>query len=217
MGFIGVLGEKPSQARFAQFRQQSGRGPASCRVHPHVEGAVDLEAEAARGVVDLHGGKTEIREQQVRPFGCLGGEEPRQRREIHASQDDRFGRKTEAAESGLGPGQLDRIGIHADQPPAWLDGGEQGAGMTAVSQRAIDGDISRPGREHAEDLGHHDRPVRSGRRLAAGDHLRHFVGIAVGLVLLVFLVEMPRILAAITRPTPRLLGVGRSAWRPEHS
>src|SRR5205807_8982041 len=56
--------------------------------------------------------------------------------------------------------------------------------------------------------GHHDRPVRSGGRLTRGDHLRHVVGVAVGLVLLVFLVEMARILAAITRPTLRLFGSG---------
>ena len=187
-------------------------GPATLKLKP-------------RGVVDLHGGKTEIREEQVRPFGCLGGEEPRQRREIHTSQDDRFGRKTEAAESGLGLGQFDRIGIQAEQPSARLDGGEEGAGMTAVSQRAIDGDIPRPRSEHAQDLGHHDRPVRSGGRLTPGDHLRHVVGVAVGLVLLVFLVEMARILAAITRPTLRLFGSGvghapvkirgRNGFRPE--
>ncbi len=58
-------------------------------------------------------------------------------------------RKAEAAEPGLRLWQLDGIGIQAKQPSAWLDCGEQGADITAVTYRAIDGDFPRPRHEHA--------------------------------------------------------------------
>ena len=80
--------------------------------------------------------------------------------------------------------------------------------MATVSQRAIDSHVPRPRREHSQDLGNHDRPVRAGGRLARGNHLGHVIRVAVGLVLLVFLMELARILAAIPRPTLRFFGSG---------
>ena len=75
--------------------------------------------------------------------------------------------------------------------------------MTAISQRAIDGDVPRTRRERLQDFPHHDRPMRAGRRLAAGEDFLHVVGIAFGLKLLVLLMELPRVSAAITGPARR--------------
>ena len=57
--------------------------------------------------------------------------------------------------------------------------------------------------------------MRTGRCLAGSEHFRDRVGIAAGLVLLIFFLETPRILSAITdaawrtlgRPESRLIGV----------
>ena len=78
--------------------------------------------------------------------------------------------------------------------------------MAAVTKRGVDRDPARSRREGFHDFPHHDRPVRAGRRLAAGQHLLDIRCIAIRLVFLVFLVKLPRVFARVTRTAARLFG-----------
>ena len=64
-GFVGIFVERGFEFFRAGFCQPVGGGEAAARVHPHVERAGGFVAEAARGIVELHRGATEIGENEV--------------------------------------------------------------------------------------------------------------------------------------------------------
>src|SRR5205823_9271715 len=60
--------EPPDQPRQLTLRQLVGQlrgGDRIVRVHAHVEWALTAEAEAAGGVIELHGGDAEVEEHRV--------------------------------------------------------------------------------------------------------------------------------------------------------
>ena len=83
--------------------------------------------------------------------------------------------------------------------PSWLKARENFLGVSAVAQRAVDGDFARLGRKDFQDLGHHDGPVRAGRRFAGRHDFGDRLPIALRIVLFVLLLEAARVLAAVTR------------------
>jgi hypothetical protein len=54
-------------------------------------------------------------------------------------------------------------------------------------------------REHGENLGHHNRAVTAGGRLAGGEHLGDGGGVALGIALFVFVLKAPGIVARVAR------------------
>ena len=109
--------------------------------------------------------------------------------------------KAERAEARLCFRQLNRIGIKAEQPTARLKQRQNFLGMPAVSESAINRDLPRLRIQSGQHFRHHDWAMRPGRRFAGRDYFGNRVGIAAGVVLLVFLLEAPRIFPAITNPT----------------
>jgi len=116
---------------------------------------------------------------------------------------------TGGAQAGDGFGLFDGIDIQADESAARDKTRQQFPRVSAEAERAIHHEFAGVEREHLKNLGHHDRPVGARRRLARGEHLGHVGGVMLRIELLVFLLEAPRILAAIARTAP----VGRRRWR----
>src|SRR5262245_2606098 len=72
--------------------------------------------------------------------------------------------------------------------------------MASITQRAINGEFAGSWRQNFEHLRHHNRPMRTGRRLAARDYLGDVGGVALGRVLFIFLGKVSRITSLVTRP-----------------
>ena len=72
--------------------------------------------------------------------------------------------------------------------------------MAAVAERAINGEFACLRSKDFYDLANHDRPMRAGWSLAAGDHLGDLAGITLGRVLFVLLRKVSRILSSVPRP-----------------
>jgi hypothetical protein len=107
------------QGGFQFFGRDAGEplgcGDAALRVHAHVERAGGFEAEAAGGIIELHGGAAEVCEDEIdlgdpgalQGFGEAGV--------VGADGLEGFGAVTEGAEAGFGFGELDGVEIEADE------------------------------------------------------------------------------------------------------
>ena len=62
---VGILDQQLRQLRRSDPGEQFSRGRTAGRVHPHVQRAGRLEAEPARGVVDLHRRDPQVGEQHI--------------------------------------------------------------------------------------------------------------------------------------------------------
>jgi hypothetical protein len=89
--FIGVLLKQARELLFAQARQQLRAGFTTRWIHPHVEGTDPFVAEAAIGIVELHRGHAQVREDQVRGRQSLSGEHLWQPSEVAAACDEGLG------------------------------------------------------------------------------------------------------------------------------
>jgi hypothetical protein len=199
MRFVGVLHEETGELLFAQPRNQARCGLSARRVHPHVQRTGILVAETPVGVVELHGGDAEVHENDVGGSQAFGGEHLRQAREVGLVGAERLRAEARRAEMGFRPRQLERIHVESDQTSAWLDALENRPGMPAAAERAVNRDIARFRPETQQDLFDHDRPMRTGGRLAGGEDLLHGRGIPRWVELLVLLVECARVLARVPR------------------
>ncbi len=72
--------------------------------------------------------------------------------------------------------------------------------MTAVAERAINGEFACLRSKDFHDLANHDRPMRAGGSLAAGDHLGDVAGITLRRVLFILFGKVSRILSFVPRP-----------------
>ena len=72
--------------------------------------------------------------------------------------------------------------------------------MTAVAERAINGEFACLRRKNFYDLANHDRPMHAGGSLAAGDHLGDVADITLRRVLFILLRKVSRILSSVPRP-----------------
>ncbi len=80
--------------------------------------------------------------------------------------------------------------------------------MTAVAEGYIRAAFTGLRGQMFEYLGHQNGPMLTGRSLAGGDDLRDGLRVALGVELLVFLFEAPRVCAAVAHPAAeRLLGI----------
>ena len=78
--------------------------------------------------------------------------------------------------------------------------------MTAITQCAIDSDFTRPGRKDFQYLLNHNRSVSASGCFSTGNDFGDIVRIFFWLELFVFLVELLRIFAFITRAARRFFG-----------
>ena len=117
--------------------------------------------------------------------------------------------KAEGAEASFGLGELNRIGVEAEEASTGLEAGKEFLRVAAVAERAIDCDIAGLGGECFQDFRDHDGPVHARGRLAGGEDFRDRPGVALRVALLVFLIEAPRVFASVARTA----AVGRCCSR----
>ena len=128
------------------------RGFAARRVHPHVERTGLLVAEAAIGIVQLHRGHAEVREDQVRGGEPFGGEHLRQAGEVAVVRDEGLRAEAGRAQARFGARQLERVDVEADQASAGLHAFEDRPRMAAAAERAVHGDVAGPRAEGSAGL-----------------------------------------------------------------
>ena len=162
-----------------------------------------LVAEAASGIVDLHRGHAEVRQDQVRGRESLGGEHLRQAREVPVARDERLGAEAGGAQTRFRARQLEGIDVESDQPSAGLHAFQDRLRMPAAAERAVDRDVAGRRPKAAQHLIHHDRPMRARGRLAGREDLLHVRGVALGVQLLVLVLEPARVPARVSR-APRV-------------
>ena len=155
----------------------------------------------------MHGGNTEICQNQIGTGELFGDQHFGQARKITAVHGEHVWSKVEGAQAGFGLGQLNGINIQSEESATRLNFLEDLPRMTAVAKRAIDNDCPRLGIEHLENLGHHDGPVCASGRLAGCDHLRNGFGIKRRIMLLVLIRKPARIFTGI--PGPAFVRSGR--------
>lgn len=112
--FIGVIAEEGLKFRGGELSEHLAGTDAALGIHAHVEWAVVLEAEATRGIIELHAGAAEIREDDigtVLPTDFRQG--TRQTGEVHAFDDESL-RRGLFTQAGFGALDLQGILIEAE-------------------------------------------------------------------------------------------------------
>jgi hypothetical protein len=132
--------------------------------------------------------------------------------EIHSMHFQTFVGEAQCTQAGFCFRQFDGVLIQGDELAAGLDGGEEFAGVSAVAERAIDRCLAGLDAQHFKDLAHHDGAMGAGGRFAGGEHFGERGGILRGIEFLVFLVELPWVLAAVARPARRSRWRGFRLW-----
>ena len=184
--------------------EEDGDGLAAMGVHAHVEGAGMFEDEAARGIVELHGGDAEVGENQVGTGKILGDEDFLETGEIGLVSNEGVG-----LESRLGLGEFNGIDVEADEASAGLDAGEEFPGVAAVAEGAVDRDFAGLGIQHFENLGNHDGAVGAGGSLTGGEDFGDGVGVEAGGEFFVLVLEAAGIFPGITRAPVMGRGAGQ--------
>ena len=157
----------------AQAREQLRRRFTTRGVHPHVERPRLLVAEAAIGIVELHRGHAQVRQDQVRGREPFRGEHLRQTREVSLARDEGVG-----AEAGGAQTRFRCAATRADRRRG-RSGVRRAARVRGSPAHARRRRACSPPRrrrragEGTQHLGHHDRPMRARRRLAGREDLLH--------------------------------------------
>ena len=197
MGFVGVFAKEVGEFGLGDVGEQGGGGAAAVGVEAEVEGAVELEGEAAVGIVDLHGGDAEVGEDDVSAGMPSAARTCGEAGEVGAANEERFRRKTGGAKAGLGSGKFERVGIEAKEASAGLEGAKEFERMAAVAERGVNGGFARLRGKDFEDFAQADGAMRASGGFAAGDDFLDVGGVALGLVFLVFVGEAARMRAGV--------------------
>ena len=104
---VRVVRKQPRECLFAHADDQLRRRLTPLRVHPHVERPDALVAEAAIGIVELHRGDAEVRQNHIGVFETLGREGLRQAGEVGVARDERVGAETGRAQVRFRARQLE--------------------------------------------------------------------------------------------------------------
>jgi hypothetical protein len=210
-GFVGVVGQQVAQGCAGDRLQQLRRGGSVAGVQPQVQRAFGLEAEAARGVVDLHRRHAQVGQDEIEATTRLG-QQAGDARKVDPVQDQHRRIETQVAQPRRGAGEFDRIHVGAEQPPARRQQAQQRPGMAAITQRGVQPGVAGLGPQDRQDLLHADRPVHAGRCLAARQHLVDGGCVGGRVELLVFLGEAARMGAGV--PGPSAVGRGGLGHAP---
>ena len=139
-----------------------------------------LVGESSRRVVELHRRHAEVGQDHVGGWQTLGGQDARQPGEIARVGHERLGAEAGSAKRRLGARQLEGIDVEADEAPAGLQALQHRPGMTTAAERAVDRGLAGLRPQALQHLGHHDRAMAAGRRLAGLDDLLDVVRISLG-------------------------------------
>ncbi len=141
----------------------------------------------------MHRGDAEISEDEIGAVGCGFGEEFLEAGEVHSADEEGVGGEAEGAEAGFAFGEIERNGIGGAEEDTGLDGGEEFAGVAAVAEGGVDGDVAGLGVEDAEDFGEEDGAMGTCEGLAAVEDFLEVVGVAIGVKFFIFFGEIPGI------------------------
>jgi hypothetical protein len=175
------------------------RGGIPPRVHAHVERPSCWKPKPAP---DRRSGIEETprsRTRSPRP-GPPISQHSVQRSEIRVPHEQDALVVTQRAQTRLALRQLDRIDVEGQQPPAGREALEHSFGVSTPAERTVDAALPRTRREYRQQLLGQDRHVLSRRSLAPAAHVRDELGVLLGRVLLVLLLEPPRVRAAVAWP-----------------
>ena len=200
--FVPIPSKKIFDLFFLHLRQQNARWQAARGIHAQVERDVVLPREAARGIVELHGGDAEIREENVGAGRAFVLEKPPESGVIAPHGPE-----------GAGRAELPREGLEARRSLRQLDGvdveGEKAAAGEHASQELLRVAPHPSVASTAKSPGRGARASRPRRRARARgcrresfrrrSPFRALLGKALGLALLVLLLEPPRVRPAVTR------------------
>ena len=183
---VGVVHEQVAQALPCDLLQQLAGRQAHAGVQPQVERAIGLEAETARGVVDLHRRHAQVGQHQIEATPGLG-QQRGHLGEIQTPHRQHRGIETEAAQARFTARQLLRIDVDRPQAAARCQPRQQFLRVATETQRGVQPHLTGPRRQDGHDLGHADRAVGAGGSLAALHHLLQLIGVSAGVQLLVLL------------------------------
>src|SRR5262249_61816790 len=109
----------------------------------HVERAIEFRGKAARGIVELHRGNAEISQDHIHVWDIRISEHFWEAGKVCAMGGENIRTKAESAEARLCFGELDRIGVETEEAAAGLNAGQDFLSVTAITERAIDGNLAR--------------------------------------------------------------------------
>ena len=168
-------------------------------VQAQIQQPLSFVGEAPGGIIDLHGGHPQIREDEVESRTGLG-EQIGDAREVHAPDDQHGFAESERSQSSFGAGQFQGIHVHAEEASARLEVRQDLLGMPPVPQSGIQTGLAGLGSQRLENLIDADRPMRSRRRVAAIHHLLRLSGVQLGIQLLVLFLEAVRVGTLVAHP-----------------
>ena len=127
---------------FAQAREQLRRGLATRRIHPHVERTGLLVAEAAIGIVELHRGHAEVRQDHVAVASPSAASTCGRPAKLPWCATNVVGAEAGRAQARFRARQLERIDVESDQASAGLHAFQDRLRMPAAAERAVHRDVA---------------------------------------------------------------------------
>lgn len=172
-GFGDDVGELPGAVFFAEIAEDAGEffdaggvddfggGTTIGGVHTEVQGAVFLEGESAFGFVELMAGDAEVDEDAVEAADADFGEDVGEVAKVAMEGAELVAEGSEALRGGLQGGV---VLVHADDAGAEF---EEGLGVAAAAEGAVEEEFSGAGFERGDDLIQKDRDMMEGRSCGA--------------------------------------------------
>jgi len=151
--FLAILAEDAGQFLDAGGVDDFGGGTSAGGIHAEVEGAVFLEGEAAVGFVELMAGDAEVDEDAIEAADADFGEDLGEVAEVAVQGAELITEGSEAMCGGLEGGV---ILVHADDAGAEF---EDGFGVAAAAEGAIEEELAGAGFEGGEDFIQKDRDM----------------------------------------------------------
>ena len=197
--FVRVLLQQFPQGLRADAFQKNRRRLPPLRIHPHVQRPVVPDREAPARIIQLHGRNAQVRQDHIRALEARLPQRLWQAGEIAAARGEDLHPEPQPAQTRLGFGKLDRVGIQPQQPAAGLDARQQFPRVSAEPQGAIHRHLAGTRRQRLQRLRRHDWPVRPCRRFARRQDFGHRLRVTRRIVFLVFLLETARVCSGIPR------------------
>jgi GAF domain-containing protein len=161
VGFVGKPGEHVGDGCRVELGQSGRRRRARGGIQAQVQRPGELVAEPARGRVVLHCGHAEVHQDGVDPRAPEGGQDGRQIPEARVAQRQDLGAVAGVSQARLREGQFEGVDVEAEQVARRTEVPEDGGGVSAATDRAVDDERAGRWPKMVEDLLHHDRAMRT--------------------------------------------------------
>jgi hypothetical protein len=158
LGLLAELAERAAQLALVPAVHDVGRRDAEVRIGAHVQWSFGAKAEAPPLVRELERGKTEVEEDAVERREAVARCHVVEKREVGADQDRAL---AETCEDAAGFVERCGIDIQADEPPARSRALEDGFGVAARSDRAVEKAATFAGIKLGEYFGQENRLMRT--------------------------------------------------------